>query len=408
MTDPDQLQTGRRLGTYELLIPLAQGATAEVWAARTIGWPSEKIVALKVLQADLGDCDAESMFLDEARLVSRIRHPNVGIVMEWIPGEPLQVVLREVARSGAGRLPLPLATRIVALAAAGLHAAHDMCDQAGRPVGLVHRDVSPQNLLVTDEGAVKVIDFGVAKAASNLQRTRVGQIKGKVAYMAPEQTAGDRLDRRTDVFALGVVLYQLVTGKHPFRGDNEFATMARIRDNKPADPPSAHAPDIPPALEAVMLRALAKPRDQRYPTMADLGRALDEALPPTPDVDRKLATFLGSVLSQRIAKRDAAIREALQAAGVEEGSSAYPVNFGPGSRRAIPSFRPPQPSAPSALPVSPGNVDAGDLPEGMRPKRGGTLKIVAAVAVAILLALAAWAAISASGPDETQPVRRSF
>ncbi len=317
-------------------MPLATGATADVWAARMPG-AIEKIVAIKAMSTDMSadsDADAESMFLDEARIVSRIRHPNVGtvielgdvddllfIVMDWIEGEPLQVVMRE-ARAG---MPLPIAIRIAQQAAAGLHAAHDLCNDDGKPIGLVHRDVSPQNILVCYDGIVKVIDFGVAKAESNLQRTNVGQLKGKVPYMAPEQAMGDPVDRRTDIFALGVVLYQLVTGKHPFRGENEFATLARIRDKNPADPPRRHVPDLPAALEDAMLTALAKKREQRFATMHEFSRALDRAVPSSPDGNSVLGAYLSELCAPRADKREQAIRDALR---TRTGKDIRPVNLG--------------------------------------------------------------------------------
>ena len=463
MTETDQLYTGRRLGRYELLVPIAEGATAEVWAARVTGSRPEKIVAVKVLSQDpLSDMDVESMFLDEARLISRIRHPNVAtlldfaeegdllyIAIEWVQGEPLQVVLREVARSGTPRMPLPLAVRIIKLAASGLHAAHELRDDAGKLVGLVHRDVSPGNLLVSYDGAVKVIDFGIAKAASNMQRTAVGQIKGKIPYMAPEQTAGDAVDRRTDVFALGVVLYQLVTGKHPFRGDNEYATMARIRDKTPAQDPRTHVPDLPPALAEAMLRSLAKPREERHQTMLDFGRSLESALPSSPDVDQALGAFMGSLLSQRVAKREAAIREALRAVGTDaavemedpptipaapairvgapqkapQAAPARPANLerkagyedpDPSGIRLVSEVVDPgaAPSAPAAQqagrPAQSPDVDLAELPAGMRPARSHTVKIVAAIVVVLLLAVVLWAAGGASGPDDAAPTKHAF
>jgi serine/threonine-protein kinase len=349
MTASESLHTGRMLGPYELLTPLAQGATAQVWAARTTGSHLEKIVAVKVMCVDeADDLDTRSMFIDEAQLVSRIRHPNVAsvldfaeqadvlyIVVEWVEGEPLQILMREAWGGGTGRntgrpargVPLPLALRIVKQAAAGLHAAHELCDEAGKPIGLVHRDVSPQNILVGYDGSVKVIDFGVAKATSNLQRTRIGQIKGKLGYMSPEQAMGDRVDRRSDVFALGIVLYQLVAGKHPFRGDSEFATLARIRDKAPAESPREYVPDLPDGLDEVMLCALAKRRDDRFPTMADLWRALERTVPPSAEIDRELGEFVGALLSQRAAKRDQAIRGALGTVRERTGSRPRPVNL---------------------------------------------------------------------------------
>jgi serine/threonine-protein kinase len=379
MTDSGQLRTGTKLGHYELLVPLAQGATAQVWAARTTGSHLEKIVAVKAMSAEgaVDEMDAESMFHDEARLVSRIRHPNVAalldfgedgevlyIVVEWVEGEPLQIVMRDAWGSGRSTgptrgVPLPLAVRIVKQAASGLHAAHELCDDGGKPLGLVHRDVSPQNILIGYDGMVKVIDFGVAKATSNMQRTRVGQIKGKLGYMSPEQAAGDKLDRRSDVFALGIVLYQLVTGKHPFRGDNEYATLVRIRAQAPAEPPSAYLPDLPPPLEKVMLKALAKGRDDRIPTMAELGRALERAMPASPGVDKELGTFVGALLSQRAAKRNAAIRDALDVIGERTGSRPRPVNL-----KAVMDDLAPQP--PKSTPEA--KRPPGETPKTAAPK----------------------------------------
>jgi len=469
MTEAGELCAGRRLGVYELLVPLAQGATAQVWAARTTGSRLEKIVAVKALLTDLeGDEDVESMFLDEARLCARIRHPNVAavldlgeeedalyIVIEWVEGEPLQVLLREAK----GRLPLQLAVRIAKLAASGLHAAHELCDEAGKPVGLVHRDVSPQNILIGYDGSVKVIDFGVAKAASNMQRTSVGQIKGKVPYMAPEQAIGDPVDRRSDIFALGVVLYQLVTGTHPFRGDSEFATLAKLRDPHPVESPSKRVPDLPPALEEAMLTALAKRREDRFPTMLDFGRALEKAVPSPRDIDRALGTFVGALLSERATRREAAIREALRE---RTGSDARPVNLGnrpifdevaapapapdpvplvvpptapaaaaapaaptkPGVAFRMPSPRTPAPTddagpapgvathpAAAAAPTEavPGSAerDAADIAR-LRPSRSRTTKIAAAIALLVVVALAIWAVESGPADSEEPHIKRAF
>ncbi len=357
------------------------------------------------------------------------------IVMEWVEGEPLQVVLREVARTGAHRVPLPLALRIVKQAASGLHAAHDLCDEGGKPVGLVHRDVSPANILVGYDGAVKVIDFGVAKAASNMQRTRVGQIKGKVAYMAPEQAMGEPVDRRTDVFALGLVLYQLVTGKHPFRGESEFATLARIRDNTVAASPRVYVPDLPPALEAVMLKALSKPRDGRFASMLELGRALEKALPAPSDIDRALGTFMSSLLSQRASRREQAIRDALQAVGERKGAHARPVNLGnkpifedperssgirllddlvgpdplAAERPSVPGPAAVTAPAVAARPLTVTDLGPVILPEGMRSPRSQVTKIVAAIAVVLVLVLVVWAVVGgSSGSGDTTPTRHAF
>ncbi|MEO7329591.1 MAG: serine/threonine-protein kinase [Minicystis sp.] len=320
----EDITSGLMLGRYELLVPIAKGGTASVWAARLKGPRGfEKIVAVKIMLSEFGeDPDAETMFLDEARLVSRIRHANVAevldlgeegealfIVMEWVDGEPLHVIAREAQRRGG--LPPAVIGQIGKQVCAGLHAAHDLRDPGGKTVGLVHRDVSPQNLLVGYDGMVKVIDFGVAKAASNQLRTSVGQLKGKVGYMAPEQALGEPVDRRTDVFALGIVLYQLLSGKNPFRGDNEYATLGRIRDKRPADALRTLVPALPEAVDRVVMRALEKSRDARYADMMELAHAIEEAFPPLEKGGEALAAYMGALLGPRGEVKRLAIREAI-------------------------------------------------------------------------------------------------
>jgi serine/threonine-protein kinase len=460
MLETDELHAGRTLGSYELLVPLARGATASVWAARTTGSALEKVVAVKAMLTDFVDeLDAESMFLDEARLISRIRHPNVVavldfgeagealyIVMEFIDGEPLQVLMKEARTRG---IPLPLAVRIATQAASGLHASHEVCDERGKPVNLVHRDVSPQNLLITYDGTVKVIDFGVAKAASNLQKTSVGQLKGKVAYMAPEQAVGDRVDRRTDVFALGLVLFMLLTGKHPFRADNEYATLARIRDKTPAPSMRSMNPAISPDLDAVVLKALAKDPAERFATMLDFARALERAVPPSPDVDRELGAFVGSLLLERKSKRQQAIRDAKRELDAGKGqpspklreakplyepettaneatplaasfsqavASAIAAEIQPaGAPLFTPAPAPPTPppaAAPQAAPApvfEPVSTADPGIPEGLRPKRNMKL-IAAGIALLFAVVIAVWAASSGSSSDAPPgaPTKRAF
>src|SRR5262249_45766523 len=176
-----------------------------------------------------------------------------------------------------GPIPIPVAMRIVLDALAGLHAAHELVDPHGVPVGLVHRDCSPQNILVGIDGCARIIDFGVARAALRLTRTRSGMLKGKLAYMAPEQVRGDRdLDRRCDVFAMGIVLWELLTGRRLFKSESELATLAAVLD-QPVPPVRAFAPQVPEALEEVCLRALERDRAQRFATAADMASALEAA-----------------------------------------------------------------------------------------------------------------------------------
>jgi serine/threonine-protein kinase len=262
---------------------------AQVWAARMKGARQfQKLVAVKTMLPKLSEDEQfEQMFLDEASLASQIRHPNaveimdlgeqhgiLYLVMEMIEGVPLNHLMK--AAKPQGGIPIPVAARIALQACAGLHAAHELKDEKGRRVGLVHRDVSPQNILVTYDGVTKVVDFGVAKAtALGGGATQAGQVKGKVSYMAPEQVSGVGLDRRADVFALGIVLYALTTGKHPFRRDSEAATMYNICSPDPVVPPSGVIEGFPKALEKIVLKALAKDRDDRFASCDEMLRALD-------------------------------------------------------------------------------------------------------------------------------------
>jgi serine/threonine-protein kinase len=342
------LAAGDVLGRYELLLPVAQGGMATVWAARMKGTRGfSKIVAIKtMLPALSSDPRFEKMFLSEAELASRIKHPNVCeildlgeqegvlyLVMEWIDGESLVTLLGDCERSGR-RVPFAAAAQIGADAARGLHAAHELKDEGGELVGVVHRDVSPHNILVTYDGIVKIVDFGVAKAMarSDHQATNAGHLKGKVHFMAPEQAFCDEIDRRTDVFALGIVLYQLTTGHHPFRADNELATLARITSPEPVPAPSMHVADYPPELAEVLLKALAKAPDQRFATMRDFAEALEAAAVKLGEAAgaQGLEAFVVEALESRKEARAAQLKQARHAADDREehrahGPSATPL-----------------------------------------------------------------------------------
>jgi len=310
-----------------LLLPIAAGGMAMVWAARVKGTRGfQKIVAVKTMLSKLTEDEQfEQMFLDEASLASQIRHPNVveisdlgeqdGVLylaMEWIDGVPLNLLMKTA--KPAGGVPLPIAVRIVMNACAGLHAAHELRDAKGQLVGLVHRDVSPQNILVTYDGVSKVVDFGVAKAtAMGGGATVAGQLKGKVSYMAPEQVRGEAIDRRVDVFAMGIVLYALTTGKHPFRRETEAATMYTIASNEPVIAPRRFVPGYPQSLEAVVLKALAKNANERYASASEMQRALDQCFPVAERVntDEDVGVFIGKLFGKRRDESRAALAEAL-------------------------------------------------------------------------------------------------
>lgn len=327
-----EVGAGHTLGRYELLVPIAQGGMAVVWAARMKGTRGfQKTVAVKTMLPELSeDPQFEEMFLAEAGLASRIKHPHVCeildlgeqdgliyIVMEWIDGEPLSQLARSARQKGG--VPILIALRLVLNAALGLHAAHELKDEAGNLIGLVHRDVSPQNILVTYDGVVKIVDFGVAKASTELANaaTKDGQLKGKVPFMSPEQALGKDIDRRTDVFALGIVLFQLIAAKHPFRGDNDMITLRRICDSDPAPTLASVVPNCPPALNDLVAKALAKEADDRYASMAEFARAIDRAISELkmqglPDED--VVGFVKGMLGERADKRRTAIREGIKTA----------------------------------------------------------------------------------------------
>ncbi|HEY4120400.1 MAG TPA: serine/threonine-protein kinase [Byssovorax sp.] len=289
--EPDELAPGRRLGRYELIAPIGEGGMGRVFAARMEGTRGfKKIVAVKTLTAAVAaDPEAERALLNEAELASQIHHRNVVevldlgeergtlfIVMEWVDGEPLHRVLRASGKAEA--LPFEIAARIAADAASGLHAAHELCDESGRHLALIHRDVSPQNILVAREGTVKVVDFGIAKALGlGGQATRTGELKGKISYMSPEQVTGAAVDRRSDVYALGVVLFEMITGTRPFVGAHEVQVLQLIAQGRAPSPRSV-VQHCPPELEHIVMTALARDPVYRFATAEVFSLALEEFL----------------------------------------------------------------------------------------------------------------------------------
>ncbi|HEY8086487.1 MAG TPA: serine/threonine-protein kinase, partial [Polyangiaceae bacterium] len=284
------LRAGDRLDRYELLCPIASGGMATVWLARLRGKRGfEKLFAVKTIRTELlDDPRFQEMFLDEARIASGIQHPNVAqildlgeeretlfIVMEWVDGDSLAKIRKLVAKRGH-KLPVGIVLRLLADACAGLHAAHELHDDQGQPLEIVHRDVSPQNLLVATTGAVKVIDFGIAKAHNRKQgETRTGVVKGKIQYMAPEQVKkGRTVDRRADVWSLGVCLHELVTGKLPYDGDDDIEVINKLL----SDEAPKLAEGIPEPVERVLERCLVLDTDIRFPTAAGMQRAIEGAM----------------------------------------------------------------------------------------------------------------------------------
>lgn len=313
---------GQMLGRYELLLPLGAGGMGNVWVARLKGTRGfRKLVAIKTIRRTYEEAWMEQMFFQEATLASQIHHPNVVetlelgeqegvmyLVMELVHGESLSYVIREAfARNG---IPLPIAVNLIGQACKGLQAAHDLCDDEGRRIGLVHRDISPPNILVTYSGTVKIADFGVATTKSS-GTSSIGEIKGKISYLAPEQARAQQdVDARADIFTTAVVLYLLTVRRHPFKAQTENETIARIIGEMPVTPPTHYLPDFPRRLESVLLRGLAKDRDARWPTATAFLDALDSAMPEAfgPHSEQMVADFVQEVLKERMAERRVRLR----------------------------------------------------------------------------------------------------
>jgi serine/threonine protein kinase len=278
----------KSFGKYELLRRIALGGMAEVFVARMTGAGGfEKTVALKRMLPELGRRpEFVNMFLDEARIAASLNHPNIVEVyeigevdgawfmtMEYLRGQDLRTLLGELRASGEG-MPFPLALRLISQVASGLHHAHEKRDGTGRPLGIVHRDVSPKNVFITFDGVIKLLDFGIAKAHRRLAKTQSGTVKGRYPYMAPEQIREEAIDRRSDVFALGILLWEVTTGRRLFVGKSAYEILKKIRD-QPIPLPSQVMPAYPAALEAVVMRALSKDPAARYPTCLAMQRDLE-------------------------------------------------------------------------------------------------------------------------------------
>lgn len=318
---------GFRVGRYELLAPIARGGMASVWAARMRGAGGfQKLVAVKTIPPHLADDPRfESMFLDEARIAADIVHPNVAqvfdlgeedgvlfMVFEWIDGDPLSILIRAVTDKG-DRIPVPIALRIMADVCGGLHAAHELCDSTGQPLLVVHRDVSPQNVVVSDAGAVKVIDFGVAKALNRAGAETVsGRLKGKVQYMAPEQAMSVPVDRRADVYGAGAVLHHMLSGAFPLPASSPVEALNMLLSRVSPRPLPV---DIPESVAAIVTRAMAYDREARFQSAADmqveLVMALREISKPVTNAD--VAAFVRRYLSAQSAQRHRMVTAAIEA-----------------------------------------------------------------------------------------------
>jgi serine/threonine protein kinase len=278
----------QELSKYELLCPLASGGMAQLYLARTTGLAGfEKLVVVKrILPEFATNASFVTMLLDEARIAATLQHANVvqvydvgsasGTVffaMEFLHGHDLKTVLARALSRGR-RIPLGQAVAIVLSVCSGLHYAHSKTGPRGQPLGIVHRDVSPHNVFSTYDGLVKVIDFGIAKAADRLSRTHSGVLKGKFGYMSPEQCQSRPLDARSDVFCIAILLYELTTGTRLFAGDNEYEVLKAVVETDPVAP-STRVADYPADLEAIVMKGLSRAKNARYPSALHMQKDLE-------------------------------------------------------------------------------------------------------------------------------------
>ena len=386
-------QVGEPFGRYELLFPVAEGGMSRVWAARLRGTRGfQKVVALK-----------KQLMLDEARHAAAIQHPNVAqyldvgeqegvlfLVMEWLDGESVSTLIKNARRTCG--IPLGVAVEIVAQACKGLHAAHELRDAAGHPLGLVHCDVSPQNIMLTAAGAAKLIDFGVARATRGAA-SGTNAVTGKLSFMAPEQIRGREFDRRADLFSLGIVLYLLSTGQHPFPGKTPREIMQRIRVGGALRPPSQILPGFPRALERVVLRALEHSPDNRFATASEMANELLRATPERAD-EPALAAFVEKVCSAELDVKRGAIARALALAPAVSDSQKFALSTPPPSSRRFPASD----ASPSTSSTLPATVVTAPVPmESAPPRRGKLLG-------AGLFVMAALAGFLASNFDRIRPL----
>jgi len=397
---PDQ-PGGHQLGRYVLFDAIARGGMATVHFGRLSGPVGfSRTVAIKRLHANFAtDPEFVAMFLDEARLAARIRHPNVVptvdvvatggevfIVLEYVSGESLAKLWR-AHNAKKEIIPIPYSLAIMANVLHGLHAAHDVRDEQGEPLGIVHRDVSPQNVIVGTDGVARVLDFGVAKAAGRLQETGdSGALKGKIAYMAPEQITGGVVTRQTDVYAASVVLWELLSGRRLIEGENDAHRAAKILasvNTSVFDAPSKYNPNVPPALDEIVLRGLAWPPTNRFATARELAGQLERngGLIASTELGDWVTRLAGPALEERAGR--------LHAIEASTGTGKpFPMPASPNDAPLLP------PDTEQTVAAAP-PVFVDETPPTAKRRSRTTAVIVAAIA---LLAVAGGAVAFVAGP----------
>jgi serine/threonine protein kinase len=365
------------LGRYRVVDEIGIGGMASVHLARMDGPGGfQRWAAIKKIHAHLIEDDSFiQMFLDEAQVAARISHPNVAqvfdlgktedtywIAMEYLHGEPLREVMRRTEEVGTA-MPPEIACKVIADAAEGLHAAHDLTGKNGEQLNLVHRDVTPHNLFVTYDGITKVLDFGIAKFSSRAAHTKAGTLKGKLAYMSPEQVHGEQLDRRTDVFALGVVLWELTTGRRLFRMESDLDTLAKVQECD-VPRPSALIRGYPIDLEKIVMKALAKNRNDRFKTAKEFSRSLQQLLMRRGlfIASDEVSQYVGALFQDRMRKRDEHLKwasEVTQTVNIDGSPPTSAVPKAVPERESSDVQRNAKPLPAAGSPAAPRPVDVG-------------------------------------------------
>jgi serine/threonine-protein kinase len=308
------VRSRRTVGRYSLFDELASGGAARVHLGRLDGVAGfSRLVAIKRLREGMiDDPEAVRLFLEEARLAARIRHPNVVqtldvmvvdeelfIVMDYVHGETLARLLSSVRRRQE-QVPMPVLGTIMSAVLEGLHAAHETVDERGEPLGIVHRDVSPQNIMVGVDGVARVLDFGIAKANTSGERTREGYFRGKLSYAAPEQLESKRVSRAVDIYAAGVVLWEATAGRRLFAGGPQPELLGQILLSQ-IQPPSSANPSLPSAIDEVVMRALSRDPAARFPTALAMAKAVEAAFGVSPA--REVGAWVGAEAQAELGRR---------------------------------------------------------------------------------------------------------
>jgi len=398
----EEVIPGQTIGKYEVLQRLAAGGMAEIFLARMVGVLGfDKLVVIKRILPHLASRnDFIGMFLDEARIATTLSHGNivqtheVGVcgksyfmVMEYLAGEDARSIVRRISRRAEARLPIAHALEIAVGVAAGLQYAHTKRDRDGKPLDIVHRDVTPQNVIVTYDGAVKLLDFGIAKASNRINETRSGSFKGKVPYMSPEQCRGEPLDRRSDIFSLGILLHELTLCRRLFRGETDFQILKQIAEGPIVRPRQLDA-GYDERLEAIVMKALERDPARRFQTARELQRALEQL---AHDMRLRLsqlalADYMQGLFGAKIG--------AWQAASADGDVAKLERHFATVLAEREADEVSDEHDAPVKVPLPPSlsDLELSSLPDDvLQPvKRGGRARLAIALVAIVGLAAAAW------------------